>query len=196
MEPILSHPWVKWVAYGVFVVAILGGLIFAYKMFWGAPAIKSIPLIAKEAPQAAKVQKIFIPGPVRYQVYNKAELVKKIPVPAEIAQDKNIQFNSTAAIQPSPYGGTAVGFTNMTSGKSGIVYTPKARPWYGFGGVSEIGAGLDMSTKTGTTGVIEARQDIIRLWGAQVVGKGEIRASPQERNPVEFIAGARIVHRF
>jgi hypothetical protein len=165
-------PWKRYLVYTLITVGVLAGLAFAYKLFWSKPAIVNTPLVAKEAPAATRVEKVYIKGPERLVVYNREDLIKKIPIAPEVVADHHNQFTSSAAIIPSPYGGTAVAFTNISTGKSGISYIPKERPWFGFGGQTEVGIRGGIGT-SGTTGVAYARQDILRIGKVNLAGYGE-----------------------
>jgi hypothetical protein len=174
-------PWRKIGVVAFLVVCVAGAQLAAYRLTHPAPKPSTGPQIASPAPQAANVPQVVIPGPKVITVYVKQKLAEKVPLPPEVANNPQVQATATAAIIPSPYGGTAVSYTNMTTGVSGISYQPKARPWYEFGGQTAIGAGAGVSFMGGQTGAVRIRQDVLRLWGVNLAAEGEanMRATGQ-----------------
>lgn len=166
-------PWLKIAVWIIVVVGATGGAIAAYKLLHPAAKPVTGPQIASPAPQAANVPQVVMPGPRVITVYVKQKLAEKVPLPPEVANNQQIQATATAAIIPSPYGGTAVAYTNMTTGVSGISYQAKSRPWYEFGGQTAIGAGAGLSSMGGQAGAIRVRQDVLRLWSANLAAEGE-----------------------
>ena len=174
-------PWRK-IAVGAFLsVCMAAMMIFAYKLL--RPSVKPVagPQIAPEASKAIDVPKIVIDGPKKLQVYDKGKLAKKIALPPELKDSPHEQPTATADIKPSAYGGTAVSFTNMSTGKSVISYQAKPRPWFEFGGQTAIGGGIGISSKGGQVGALRVRQDVLRLWGAQLSAEGEANYHPVTR---------------
>jgi len=155
-------PWGRWLVYALIGLGVVAGLVFVFNRFWPEKPIVSIPTVLPEAKEAVKIEKIYIPGPVRIVVYDRDALTGKVPIPPEVAKDKNNQFTSTAEIPKAPWGGTAVGFTNMTTGKSAISFTPKERPLFGFGGKTSVGTLGGISTK-GNVAIGYVGQDILRV---------------------------------
>lgn len=149
----------------VYVWAIAGAvgfLIFLSNRFFPKPPIVSIPAVLPEAPQAAKVEKIYIPGPIRWRVYKKEELIEKVPLSETVKSNPQVQVVATAAVPPSPYGGTAAAFGNVSTGVFGIDYTPKERPLFGLGGKTGIGILGGVSTK-GNVAMGYLGQDVLRI---------------------------------
>lgn len=166
-------PWRK-IGIRLFVaVCVAGAFIFAYKLMHPAPKPVTGPQIAQEAPKAADVPKVVMAGPKTITVYVKERLAEKIPLPPEVRDNPQIQPTATAAIVPSPYGGTAVSFINRSTGVSGISYQPKPRPWFKFGGQTAIGAGAGLSSYGGQVGAVRIRQDVLRLWSVNLTAEGE-----------------------
>jgi hypothetical protein len=187
----------RWLIIAAIVLAVITAGLIYYKLFVYHAVPLGNPQVAAEAPKAVDIPKLEIPPPRTLTVYKRDELLRKIPVAPEVANNPQNQFTAAVTTPAAPYGGTAVAFTNTTTGKSGVSFTPKTRPWYGFGGTTEVGLGVDLSTRAGEVGVGELRQDVVRLWGAQVVGKGEVRVAPQAKDgQFEGIVGARVVYRW
>ena len=179
-----SWPWGRWVIYALIAAGVIVGLIWLKKAFWPVAPINTTPQVLQEAPKAASVERIYIPGPERIMVYDRPALLAKIPVAPVVAQNQHNQFTATADVPNSPYGGTAVAFTNTSSGVSGIAYTAKERPlfgWGGSGGVSirgGVGAG---NSSTGYTGGVAIRQNIIRVSDVQISAVGELNISTYQK---------------
>jgi hypothetical protein len=142
-----------------------------------------VPTVLTEAPQATKVEKIYIKGPVRWKIYKKEDLAQKIPLSPAVAGNPQIQVTATATVPPSPYGGTALAFGNISTGTFGIDYTPKERPLFGWGGKTNFFASGGMSTQ-GTYVVGGVQQPIVRtgpvsvgaVVGGGMLGNGGILA--------------------
>lgn len=167
IDYIKALPWKRYTSYLFIGLMALAGFIFGYNRLFPDKPIDSTPSIMPEAPQAVKVEKIYIQGPIRWRVYEKEKLSEKIPLSPEVKNNAKIQITDTAKIPDSPYGGTAVAFGNMSSGISGIEYTKNKRTLLGFGGKTEIGAMGGISTR-GDVAVIYAGQPIIRIGVVEV----------------------------
>ena len=166
INAVKSYPWRRWTIYALLVLGMCAAGIFVYNRFKPKPP-PAAPQVLPEAPKAESVTKTMVPAPKRLEVYDKSDLLKKIPASPALANDSKIQFTSSAAVPVSLYGGTALSFTNMSTGKSGIDYTPKARPWFGFGGKTSIGALGGVSTK-GNVAIGYVGQDVVRLWSVNI----------------------------
>lgn len=187
-------PWEKIATVLFLAVCVAACIIVAYKIIRPAQNPSTAPEIAPEALKAADVPKSMVNGPKRLEVYDKRQLDKKVPLPVEVRDNSNIQATTTADIKPSPYGGTAVAYTNISTGKSGISYQAKPRPWYELGGQTAIGAGIGISTYGGQAGAVRIRQDVLRLWSATVSAEAEARMNTI--GPAEARAMVWAEHRF
>ena len=161
-------PIKRYAVYALLFLFAVASLIFAYNRFWPESKIEPVPIILPENPQAVKVEKVYIKGPVRWRVYKKDDLAGKIPLSPAVSANPQIQITATAAIPPSTYGGTAAAFGNISTGVFGIDYTPAKRPVFGFGGKTTLGVLGGMSTK-GNVAVIYAGQPVARI-GAVNIG--------------------------
>jgi len=180
IERVKGWPWPRIIIYTMIAVGAIVALIWAKKMFYPTRPIDTTPIVAQEAPQAAKVERIYIPGPTRIEIYERQALIDKVPVPPAVSSNPHNQFTATAQVPNSPYGGTAVSFVNVSTGQSAITYTAKPRPLFGWGGdggmgiKGGVGAG---NSSTGYTGSVYVRQKIIRVSDVQVSGVGELNIS-------------------
>jgi len=194
-ERLKSWPWGKVVFYGLVAVAVTVGLIWAKKMIWPVRPVDTAPQVLAEAPQAAKVERIYIPGPTKILIYDKRELENKIPIPPAVSGNPNNQYTATAQVPSSPYGGTAVAFINRSTGVSNIAYTAKKRPLFGFGGTGGVGVrgGVGAGNAgTGYTGGIYVRQQIVRVADVQISGVAELNLSTYQKPESKAVVEAEL----
>lgn len=144
---VAALPWKRYLTYAMIALGAVAGLIFLYNRFYPPIPLDTTTRVVVEAPAAAKVEKVYVPGPAKLRVYKKEELAKKIPLSTAVTGNPSVQVTATASIPPSPYGGIASSFTNMTTGISAIEYTPTKRPVFGFGGKTNFVAMAGVSTK-------------------------------------------------
>jgi len=195
LQRLKSWPWGKIVFYGLMTVAVTTGAIWAKKMIWSVRPIDTAPQVLAEAPQAAKVERIYIPGPTKILIYDKRELENKIPVPPAVSTNPQNQYTATASVPVSPYGGTAISYTNMSTGQAGIAYTAKPRPLFGFGGTGGVGVrgGVGAGNAgTGYTGGIYVRQQIVRVADVQISGMAELNLSTYQKPESKVVAEAEL----
>jgi hypothetical protein len=139
------------------------------------------PEVMPESTKVVDVPKITLKGPKTIEVYDKGKLDRKIPLPPEIKGDKNAQPTATADIKPSQYGGTAVSFTNLSTGKSGIVYQAKPVPFFEFKNVRELSVDYGITTKGIQHGTLGARWTFLRTGIVNWHGRGEISTEPEAK---------------
>lgn len=163
IELIQRKPWWIYVIYvGIaFLVVAVG--FFIWNRFKPAEELQSHePLVAQEAKKAVNVKKTSVKAPETIEVYDRSDLLNKVPVPAEVSQNQANQFTATAEIGKMEYGGKAVSFLNITTGKSGIVLQANPRPKFGFGGSTNFLAASGVSTR-GNFLVGGIEQPVIRV---------------------------------
>ncbi len=180
LQRLKAWPWGRIIIIALLCVAAIVGAIWLKKIVWPVKPVNTTPQVMQEAPQAEDIPRLEIPPPKKLVVYSRDELLRKIPQPAAVAQNPHNQFTATAAITPSPYGGTAVAYTNRSTGVSGITYTPKPRPWIEWGGSGAIGirGGVGATGDgTGYTGTLFVRQKLITVVGKPLTATGELNLS-------------------
>lgn len=182
--PSAALAWVKglkWFTVVLLVVGVISAVIIMYKVLRPAPAATSAargPAVLPEATRAEAVPKLEIPGPKRMTVYDKDMLDGEIPLPPAIKNNPRVQPTATADTPAAPYGGKVVSYTNVSTGKSGLSFQAAPRPWFGFGGQTAIGGGAGITTDGGQIGAVRVRQDVLRLWGAQLSSEVEVSYKP------------------
>jgi hypothetical protein len=133
------------------IAAVVAVAIFAgtQAWHWYHPAEKAstAPTVTQEAPKAVEIPKVAIPAPKTLTVYERKKFVAAIPLPPEVKANPANEFTATAVIKPSPYGGTAVAFTNMTTGVTGITYQAKPAPFFELKSLLEISGDYGYSTR-------------------------------------------------
>lgn len=166
-------PWQKIIAWALVAIGALAIGIMAYNLLRPAPKQATAPYITSEAPKAENVPKVVMAGPKTITVYVKEKLNQKVPLPPAVMNNPNIQAVATGDIKPAPYGGTAVAYTNISTGASGVSFQAKTRPWLQFGGQTSIGVGVGLSSQGGQVGAVRIRQDVLRLWSANISAEAE-----------------------
>lgn len=162
---------------GLVCLLIAAGLVFGKKLLW--PDNKPTGTFTTPPPAygmpATPTEEVKLVVPLK--VYPKKEAVKKLKLPAEIADNPAKEITATAALKPTPGGYTVAAVTDTTTGVTELVAKEKPRSLFGFGGTSEVGAMAGITTK-GDAGIIFVRQDLLRVGvvnffavgGAAVVG--------------------------
>jgi hypothetical protein len=159
----------------------LAGLLVLYKTFIYKAPVTGVFTAAKPADGMAGAPTHTTP-PVALQAYDKETAVKKMKIPEIILSDPKLELVGTGKVKPSEGGYTIGAVTNIETGKTEIITKEEARPLFGFGGKTEVGALAGMSTK-GDTALIYVKQDVLRVGsvnlgavgGAGTVG-GELAA--------------------
>lgn len=154
--------WKRILLYSVIGCGVLGVGVFTFNRFFPTKPIVNTPIVTPEASAVVKVPKIIITGPKKLVVYNKPQLQGATTIPPDVANNPNNQYTSSGQIPIAPYGGTAIGFTNMSTGVSRIIVSVKERPLFGFGGKTQVGVLGGISTK-GSVGIAYVGQDIVRI---------------------------------
>jgi len=154
--------WWKYVIYvGIFFAVCAIGF-FLWERFKPVELASHEPVIAQEAKKAVNIKKTTVKAPATLEVYDRSDLLRKVPVPAEIASNPANQFVATGEIPKMPHGGQAVAYLNYTTGKVGISLQANPRPKIGFGGSTNFIAAGGMSTR-GNFLVGGIEQPVIRI---------------------------------
>lgn len=140
-------------------------------------------------PEAAKVQTVEVPLRT-VVVYQKAELQKKISLPAEIAQDASKQVTATADLPASRAGTEVISVIDTDTGVTTLQARAKELPLFGFENEKRIGVGYSMGIK-GERGI-----NVYGEWTVARVGNvyGGVRAEASSRGDTK--ATAQIEYRF
>jgi hypothetical protein len=156
------------------VIFIVGGQVW----LWYHPKeqASTTTVVLPEAKRAESVTKYIVQPPQHIYIYQKEELAGKINLPSEVKKDPTIQVTATADIKPAPYGGTAVSYMNMTTGKSAISFEAKGRPLFEW--KKEVEASLDYGVSSkGTVMQGGVRFTPVRIGGFNIHLKGEATSS-------------------
>lgn len=173
-------------------VLAVGAALFAWKLFFYDRPVKSDKY---EAAPAAKgmadtpKHDVVLQAPVK--ALDKKLAGKKMKLTPEIVEDPLKELVSTASMGPSDGGYTTATVIDTESGEATTVVREEERPFWGFGGKSSVGAGLDISTRAGQVGVIEVNQDLLRMGSVQLTGRAEAKFSQQG---AEATAGLRALY--
>lgn len=166
---------------GLVLLGLIAGGSAIWNWYHPKQAITKQPVVAQEAIKAADIPKTTVAGPKTLVAYNREKIIKAMKPPAEIAEDKRNQFTTSANIPPSPYGGSALSFTNISTGKSGIIYQAKATPFFELKNVRELAVDYGITSKGKQEGVVGARWTFLRTGIVNWHGKAEVSTSPEAK---------------
>ena len=156
-------------------ILIVAGLMFTYKVFFyhgPVTGVYTTPPPAKGMPSKPS-KKVALAS---IQVYDKKQAAEEMHLPPEIINDPVKEVVATALLKPTEGGYTVAAITDTSTGVTELTTREEPRPLFAFGGKSEVGALVGVTTG-GEAALIYARQDIgrvgpIHLGGA--VGGGMI----------------------
>lgn len=179
--PLPKFREIDWIKTAALVLGILACASAVWNWYHPPQPASTTPGVMPESTKVADIPKITLKGPKTLEVYDKGKLGGKIPLPPEVKDDKNAHPTATADIKPSPYGGTAVSFTNVSTGKSGIVYQAKTAPFFEFKNVKEIAIDYGITSKGIQQGTLGARWTFLRTGIVNWHGRGEITTEPEAK---------------
>lgn len=160
------------------VLLILSVLLFASRM-WPHPAQQPAPMqVAPPATALAGLEKQPLPQPVVVRAYPKAQAVKRLHLPPEVANDQNQQVISSAELKPSRGGYVTATVLDTATGEAVTRVTEKPRPLFELGGQTEVGLRYGITTRSGQQGTLYARQDLVRVGLVSVAGYVAASAGP------------------
>lgn len=170
-----ARTWV-WILAGFLAVA---ALVLFWKvstgLFLRPPAAPPMQ-IAPSATAVAGLAKQPLPQPVRVMAYPKAQAVKRLQLPQEVADDPDQQVISSADLKPSKGGYTTATVLDTRSGEAVTRVTEKPRQLFELGGQTEIGLRFGISTRGNQQMAVYARQDLLRIGIVSIAGYGEANA--------------------
>ena len=142
-------------------ILIVAGMLFIYKLFfYHAPVtgIYTTPPPAKGMP--SKPSKTVAVKEI--QVYDKKQAAEEMHLPSEIINDPTKEVVASALLKPSEGGYTIAAITDTSTGVTELTTREEPRPLFAFGGKSEVGALVGITTG-GEAAIIYARQNIGRV---------------------------------
>jgi hypothetical protein len=185
-------PWRK-ILIGIgYTLALLAVASIVWTKYFPKQQASTTPTVQPEAVKVVDVPKVTIKGPKILEVYDKEKFGKKIPLPPEVKDNPSAAVTAAADIKPSRYGGTATAFTNTSTGKSGIVYQAKERPFFEFKRDVEIYAEYGVSTKGSQQAAAGSRWTFLRTGPVHYHVRGEVNSQPEAKALVgvhTFIVG-------
>lgn len=170
------------------IVALIAGSSALWNWYHPKQVADSKPTVLQEAKQAEGIPKVGVVIKKPLIAYQRDKFINKVSVPEEVKNNPANEFTATADIKPSPYGGTAVVFTNMSTGKTGISYEAKKAPFFEFKNVKELSADYGITSKGKQQGVIGAKWTFLRTGIVQWHGRGEITTEPEAKVFIGFHA--------
>ena len=165
--------WMRTHQYDAFVVIVCffvaTGIVFARKLIWPpekpSTAFVSLPPANGMPKTADSSVELTIP----LKTYSKKVITKKLKLAEEIVNNPVKEVTATASLKPTKGGYTVVSITDTSTGVTNLVAQEKPRSVFGFGGESEIGL-LGGVTNHGSTALVFARQDLLRIGSANLFG--------------------------
>lgn len=146
-------------------------LVLGKKIFW--PSQKPVAAFVTPPPANGmpKAPDSAVTLTIPLKTYSKKTAVKKMKLPAAIAENPHKEVTATADLKPTPGGYTVASVIDTTTGVSDIISREKPRPLFGFGGESEIGL-LGGITNHGDSALVFVRQDLLRVGSVHLFGAG------------------------
>lgn len=148
-------------------IAVLAGGGFVYKSFFYHAPDRGNYTTAQPAHGMAGAET----HPVKsapLQVYDKKKAAKEMKLPEEIIADPR-EVTATALLPPSDGGYTVAAVTDVVTGKTELIKKEEERPLFGFGGKTEIGALVGV-TSGGDAVIGYVRQDLLRIGPINLAG--------------------------
>ena len=147
--------------YILLCILIVAGMLFMYKLFfYHAPVtgIYTTPPPAKGMPDKPS-KKVAVTS---IQVYDKKQAAEEMHLPPEVISNPAKEVVATALLKPSEGGYTIAAITDTGTGVTELTTREESRPMFAFGGKSEVGALVGMTTG-GEAAIVYARQSIGRV---------------------------------
>lgn len=133
---------------------------------------------AKPAHQASSIPRLDHTPPPKIKVLPKKHAVKKLDLPAEIADDPNTEIIDTAEIPPSPDGATTVTTINMQTGEAKTIVKANPRPMFAFMRTGSAGIRYGISSTGYQQAALFVRQDVLRVGNIHLAATAEGRTTP------------------
>jgi len=183
----------RW-SYIVFIcVLAVGAMLVAWKVFLYDKPVKSGKYeTAAPAKGMAEAPKHDVVLQVPVKALDKKVAAKKMKLPPEVIDDPIKELVSTASMGPSDGGYTTATVIDTSTGEASTIVREEKRPFWGFGGKTSVGAGLDISTRAGQVEVLEVNQDLLRMGSVQLTGRAEAKFS--QLQGAEATAGLRALY--
>lgn len=167
------------IAYGV-VAAV--GLAYLLWLRFKAPDVRPGEVVQAPPAKAVKNEPVVAEKPKRLIVYrDTVRIVEKMGLPPAASQERVQQAVEVPRLK---YGGTAVTFTNLSTGQSRSVIKASESPWFAFRNDLSAGIGYGVSTN-GTTVTTRLRYDVAQIKALTVSGEVEANYASTRNNPIE-----------
>jgi len=159
--------------YALAAVALFVAGIWLYKAFAPAPVQPAgyQPAIPAHGMSGAPTSTVTVQKPLI--VIDKPTARKKMKLPTAIVDNPSVVITSTASAPASEGGHEIATVLDTTTGITETVIKENPRPWFGFGGKTEIGLRAGLSTR-GEQAALYVRQDILRVGKVYLAGYGEV----------------------
>lgn len=167
------------IAYGV-IAAV--GLTYLVWLRFKAPDVRPGEVVQAAPVKAVKDEPVVAEKPKQLIVYrDTVRIVEKMGLPPAAPQERVQQAVEVPRLK---YGGTAVTFTNLSTGQSRSVIKASESPWFAFRNDLSAGIGYGVGTN-GTTVTTRIRYDVAQIKALTVSGEVEANYTASRDNPVE-----------
>jgi hypothetical protein len=167
------------IIYGV-IAAI--GLAYLLWLRFKAPDVRPGEVVQAAPAKAVKNEPVVTEKPKQLIVYrDTVRIVEKMGLPPAAPQERVQQAVEVPRLK---YGGTAVTFTNLSTGQSRSVIKASESPWFAFRNDLALGVGAGVSTG-GNTSAVRLRYDVAQIKALTVSGEVEGNYTATRDNPVE-----------
>lgn len=154
---------------------------FLWTWYRPGPVISTSDYVTAHAPSStASLAKNLLPV-AAVQVLPKAPAIKKLKLPAEVANDPSSQILDAVTIPPTRGGATAVTILDTETGATRTLIKEIPRPFLAFEAGTEVGARYGLTTDGAQQTAIYARRDLLRVGNAYVGLYGEATSRPEAR---------------
>jgi len=161
----------RYLRVGLFVITTAAGIIVLASLFKASDPSPVRFITHPPAQGMAVVASEEVELPVPLKVFPKKEAVKKMKLPAAIAEDPAKQITATANLKPATGDYTVVAVVDTNTGTTVLTVREEPRPFLGFGGVTEVGA-LGGVTTRGDSALVFVRQDLLRVGDVHLFAAG------------------------
>lgn len=170
---------------------LLVGLILAVACYFlwtwyrPGPVISTADYMTAHAHSStASLNKVLLPV-AAVQILPKAPSVKKLKLPAEVANDPAAQILDAVIVPPTRGGATAVTILDTETGATRTLIKEIPRPFVAFEAGTEVGARYGLSTNGAQQAAIYARRDLLRVGNVYVGLYGEASSRPEARAMID-----------
>lgn len=150
---------------------------------------------AAPARQVGGMPKVDRTAPPKIQVLPKQQAVKKLGLPAGVADDPDTEIIDAATVPPAPDGATTVTTINMQTGEATTIIKANPRPLVAFLRTGAAGIRYGIDTRGEQQAALFVRQDVLRVGAMHLGLTAEARTNPA-RGTSDAFGGVEVSYRW